>query len=227
MLDYRWALGGIKPVFMYLTIYPLWNLYYGVVFVINLVAPRQSTISIFIIAIMFYVVASIMRVSTRFLEFDSPDGNFSLDSMPCFGVKKGCQSIKVIVFTCIVMFPLFFWNREYLFGSTDCIDYNGMVDEIGTMMGELKRKRLDSKIDRTLDAVKMYNAAERRHIKNKITAMKEPLHQQIIDDRVSLLKSKNFVWATDANDVTKHIEQKFVDKLSLLETPADMPKISK
>ena len=223
MIDYKWVIGGIKPVFMYLTIYPLWNLYYGIVFIINLVAPRQSTRSIFLIAVIFYVVANLVRVSTRLLEFDSPYGNFSLDSMPCFGVKKGCQSMQVILFTCIVMFPLLFWNRSYLFGMTDCIDYEGMVDEIGTMMAELKRKRLDAKIDRTLDAVKMYNANERLHIKTKITAMKEPINQQIIDDRVSLLKSKNFVWPTDSNERAKDIEQKFNHKLSLLENPTEVP----
>lgn len=222
MIDYKSILHGIKSVFLFLIVYPLSNIYYGISFLINLVAPRESTKSIFLIAVTFYVLANLLHISSDFLEFDTPHGNFSLDNMPCFGVTKGCRSIKLIVFTCIVMFPFLFWNKEYLFGMTDCIDYNGMVDEIGTMMAELKQKRLDAKIDRTLDAVQMYNANERNHIKTKITAMKEPINQQLVDDRVSLLKSKNFVWENDNNlshnDARKDIEQKFINKLSSLES---------
>ena len=210
-------LQNLKTVCMYCIIYPTRNVYYTIISLINFFVPRNSTRSIIIIALVFYGVANLAKISAKSLQFDTSSGTVSIDSMPCFGIKDGCESVKIIMFACLLMSPFFFWNRHYLFGSTDCIDYNGMVDKIKIMMTELKKRRLNGKIDRTLDAVGMYASTERQYIKHKITAMKEPINQQIIDDRISLLKSKNIEWLTPSSRVNQDIERTFLTNLSRLE----------
>ena len=217
MINAAAILQNLKTVFMYFIIYPMRNVYYTINSLINFFVPRNSTRSIIIIALVFYCVANVTKMSGKSLEFDTSSGMVSIESMPCFGIKEGCKSVKIIMFACMLMIPFFFWNRHYLFGSTECIDYNGMVDKIKIMMTELKKRRLNGKIDRTLDAVGMYASNERQYIRQKITALKEPINQQLINDRISLLKSKNIEWLTPSTRVNQEIERKFLSNLSQLE----------
>ena len=217
MINVRYILQNLKTVFMYFIIYPIRNVYYTLSSLISFFVPRNSTRTIILIALVFYCVANITKMSGKSLEFDTSSGTVSIETMPCFGIEKGCASVKIIMFVCMLLFPFFFWNRNYLFGSPDCIDYNGMVDKIKIMMTELKKRRLNGKIDRTLDAVGMHATEEREYIKQKITAMTEPVNQQIIDDRISLLKSRNIKWVTQPNPVNQDIERKFLSNLSELE----------
>ena len=86
------------------------------------------------------------------------------------------------------------------------------------MMRELKTKQLQSKIDRTLDSVLIYDVNQRKYLKKKIMALKEPIEQQKIDDRISLLNSKSIIWEYDlSKSYNEQLEKDFIDKLKARE----------
>lgn len=163
--------NGVWNGIMYIFIYPVRNVFYFMVGIINMLAPRRSTQSIIIIAIMFYCLAYFgAKYGNNIAPSGlSTDGNF-VKSLPCLGLDndRGCHAMQVIIFASILMFPLLFWNQDYFFGSVDCIDYDATMTQMSDMMKKIKSARLDDKIEQKLDKDNIFDDKERRRIKRSI-----------------------------------------------------------
>lgn len=178
-------LNRLWNVMLYLVVYPVRNVIYLMSSLVNMMVPRRSTQTIVIITAMFYILAFMSaKYSHLVLPWGhDPDGkpdNKFVDSLPCLGLETnhGCHAMRIIILTSILMFPLLFWNQDYLFGSVDCIDYHSTLDRMRQMMADIKTARLNDKIEQILDKYQVYDEKDRRRLRRH-------LDQQLIQDQQS------------------------------------------
>jgi hypothetical protein len=210
-------MSSIKQLFGFVVVYPVMNIFYFSIYIINLFVLRESTKRIIVVVLIYYCMSHLTILTLQHVSGNLLARQF-VESVPCLGLVDGCHTMKLTIVVCVVSFPLLYWNNNYLFGTGECIDYPGMLDEIKEMMIKLNKIKTEDKIDRTLDAADMTDRYERQHIKQTILALKKPRFLKKIEDKITRLRENDTSAPDTLHGFNKKIEKKYIKKLSSIKS---------
>lgn len=197
-------------LFMQILIYPPLFFYNTFVGTINFLIPRDSFLSILKIVIIFQILA---YINTSVMQ-NINKSILPLEYLPCFGITKDCETIRLIQFTAIMLFPLLFWNRLSFFGTVDCIDYDTIYEKMEKTAFEIKKYTRIRKIEQKLDELGIHDYDDREFIKKKILENKHLKTIKSIERFMKKIKSADKTMNFDVNEkILKDRKQLVLEKI--------------